>query len=190
MPLSAFLESGRPQKAFQLEATRLPQPELQIETVDSGSPFCLCWTFFPGLSNVGVGLGGLWSVMHGTGSLSVWGSRVWQASSCLCFGPASSRIKAALLLFCSLVVVILTRKAREAGGGVSWSCFQNANPSPPIYPSWIYTFSQNPKSWSLAFPRKLPCPAPHRCPMTSQYDPPPSCQCHLFTEGRAERSWP
>lgn len=90
--LTAFLESEGPQKASQLEAIRLPQPELQIGAVTLGPPYCLRWTVFPGLSNVGVDLGGL-----GVPCMA------WAASVCgnaqsgrppLAFGPASSRIKA------------------------------------------------------------------------------------------------
>lgn len=46
-----------------------PQPELQMGAVTLGSPFCLCWTFFSGLSNVGVALGGLWNVPAWAASL-------------------------------------------------------------------------------------------------------------------------
>ena len=85
--LSAFLESEGPQKAFQPEATRLPQPEHQTGAVTLGPPYCLRWTVFPVLSNVNVDLG-----------LGV-PCTVWTASVCgnvqpLAFGPASSRTKA------------------------------------------------------------------------------------------------
>lgn len=65
--------------------------------------------FFPGLHNVGVDLGGLWS------------SYTAQAAS-VCGDLELGRLPPGSRL-------VFTRKAREAG--VSWSCFQIANPTYP-----------------------------------------------------------
>lgn len=90
--LTAFLESEGSQKAFPLEATRSPQPELQIGPVTLSPPYCLHWTVFPGLGNVGVDLGGL-GVPCTARAVSVCGN-VQPGRPPLAFGPASSWIEA------------------------------------------------------------------------------------------------